>query len=330
MKLLLCADVKLGAVCTENLGIKLSHKWIAERMAKFDDLIDRAAKNNARYVVLVGRLFGSDRVTESAIDALFKAVSEDEHIQVLSFLNPDEYKRVLYRSDIPENLHLLCVSSDHSRGTSTDSYLDNHIAARSGNASIELQLSDNEPLHIDQKDDSVFVMSGIKDTMHVPIFEPTGFDDAAEKKSGYAIIEWNEETITDCTVITNRKYNYETADVRILPTDTQREILSKINKAVAGRKFDTFLRITIHGRSPFGITLNSDALEEKLRERVFFAEIYDNTVMDIDEEAFETDISLRSEFVRLALQDDSLSETERNRLISCGWKALGGREVSAE
>ena len=47
-------------------------------------------------------------------------------------------------------------------------------------------------------------------------------------------------------------------------------------------------------------------------------------------EAFENDISLRSEFVRLALQDDSLSESERNRLISCGWNALNGREVSAE
>ena len=45
---------------------------------------------------------------------------------------------------------------------------------------------------------------------------------------------------------------------------------------------------------------------------------------------FENDISLRSEFVRLALQDDSLSESERNRLISCGWNALIGKGVSAE
>ena len=52
--------------------------------------------------------------------------------------------------------------------------------------------------------------------------------------------------------------------------------------------------------------------------------------MDIDEESFETDISLRSEFVRLALQDGSLSESERSRLISLGWNALSGKEVSAE
>ena len=59
-------------------------------------------------------------------------------------------------------------------------------------------------------------------------------------------------------------------------------------------------------------------------------EAADVTGMDIDEETFENDISLRSEFVRLALQDDSLSESERNRLISCGWNVLNGKEVSAE
>ena len=76
--------------------------------------------------------------------------------------------------------------------------------------------------------------------------------------------------------------------------------------------------------------MNSNALKSQLQNRVFYVEVYDNTVMDIDEEAFETDISLRSEFVRLALQDGSLSESERNRLISLGWNVLSGREVSAE
>ena len=59
--------------------------------------------------------------------------------------------------------------------------------------------------------------------------------------------------------------------------------------------------------------------------RLFFVEVFDSTVMEVDAEAFDTDISLRSEFVRLAMQDESLSEIERNRLISCGWTALGGK-----
>ena len=332
MKMLLCSDVQLGAVCEENLGVKLSHKWGAERTAKFADLIDRAAQNNAGYVLLVGKLFGSDRIPESSIDALFKAVKEDEHIQVLAFLDKAEYKRVLYRNDIPENLHILCTNSSLSSSNNevTDNYLDECLAARSGDSLIEMQLSDNDPVKIFKGSNGVFELTLKDEKVSVPIFEPVGFKDAAEKRTGYIVLEWSDETVDDCTVITNRKYNFETGDIRISPADTQREILNKINKEAAERKFDTFLRLTIHGRSPFGVTLNSDAIEEKLRDRLFFVEIYDNTVMDIDESAFETDISLRSEFVRLALQDESLSETERNKLISCGWNALGGKGVSAE
>lgn len=329
MKMLLCSDVKLGAVCEENLGVKLSHKWGAERTAKFADLIDRAAQNNAGYVVLAGRLFGSERIPESAIDALFKAVKEDEHIQVLAFLDRAEYKRVLYRNDIPENLHILSTDSTQN-DEGNDNYLDACLAARSVDGLIEMQFSDNDPVRISKGSDGAFELTIADEKETVPIFEPVGFEDAAERRAGYIVLEWSDETIEDCSVITNRKYNFESADIKIMPTDTHREIVSKINKEAAGRKYDTFLRVTIHGRSPFGVTLNSDAVEEKLRERLFFAEIYDNTVMDIDEASFETDISLRSEFVRLALQDDSLSQTERNRLISCGWNALGGKEVSAE
>jgi hypothetical protein len=52
--------------------------------------------------------------------------------------------------------------------------------------------------------------------------------------------------------------------------------------------------------------------------------------MEVDRNALENDISLQSEFVRLVLQDESLSETERSRLISCGWNALNGKEVAGK
>ncbi|MGP1404760.1 MAG: hypothetical protein ACTTKY_11485 [Catonella sp.] len=76
--------------------------------------------------------------------------------------------------------------------------------------------------------------------------------------------------------------------------------------------------------------VKKDEITRQLKSRIFFIEVYDNTMMDIDEDSFANDISLRSEFVRLALQDDSLSEAERNRILSCGWNVLNGKEVSAE
>ena len=322
MKMLFCADVRLGAVCTENIDVRLSHKWQTARSEKLKDLIDMAAQNNAAYVMLFGHIFGSSRVSESVIDGLFQAVKEETDIQTLAFLDVEEFKRISYRNDIPDNLHLFCLQTK-------ESFVDENIALRLDNEALELQLADNKALVI-QKDQGRFVIFGMSDNYDIPSFEPIGFEDAQDLNCGFGILEWSDEELGQYFYKENQKYVYRSIDLKILPEDDQKEILRKINNAIKNIDYDTFLRITITGRSAFGLTINGDALEKSLQNRIFFVEVYDNTVMDIDEESFENDISLRSEFVRLALQDDSLSESERNRLISCGWNALSGREVSAE
>lgn len=323
MKLLLCSDVRFGAVCTENLDVKLSHKWQEARTEKLSDFMDQAAQNNAAYVALFGNMFGRKRVSESVIDALFTAVKEDSNIQVLAFLIADEFNRISYRNDVPENLHLICTQS-------ADSYTDDNLALRIDKGVVELQLADNDPIFIKKSPESGFIISGLKENHTIPSFEPIGFEDAENLVCGYGIIEWADKELGQFVVTKNQKYTYRAIELKILPGDGQKEILRKINTAVKDVDIDTFLKIAIVGRSAFGLTLNGDALETQLQNRIFFVEVYDNTFMDINEEAFENDISLRSEFVRLALQDDSLSESERNRLISCGWNALNGKEVSAE
>ena len=321
MKMLFCSNVRIGAICTENLDIRLSHKWQKARNDKLKELIDKAVKNNAGYVALFGQMFGQSRVSESVIDGLFKTVKDDAGIQTLAFLNIDEYKRISYRNDIPQNLHLFCLQRN-------DLYVDDCIALRINKGVIELQLS--EELIIYKNTEEEYVISGLPEEYTIPSFEPIGFEDAQNCDFGYGIMEWKEEELGQYTVRVDQEYVYQSIELKIMPEDDQKGILRKINNAVRGVDFNTFLRITITGRSAFGLMINGDALKKQLQNRIFFVEVYDNTVMDIDEEAFENDISLRSEFVRLALQDDSLSESERNRLISCGWNALNGREVSAE
>lgn len=323
MKLLFSADVRLGAVCVENLTADRARKWRAARTEKLSELMDQAAQNNAAYVALYGRLFGQERVSESVIDALFAAVRENNRIRVLVFLDADEYNRVVYRSDIPENLNLFCTQTP-------DMYTDEHIALRLKKGATELQLSEHDPIWIQRAADGSYILSGTAEEQTIPSFEPIGFEDIERLHYGYGILEWTEEKPGAYTAIKWQKYAFREIEIKILSGDEQKEILRKINAAVRDIDMDTFLRITLTGRSAFGLRLNGDALASQLQRRIFSVEVYDNTIMDIDEEAFENDISLRSEFVRLALQDDSLSESERNRLIACGWNALNGKEVSAE
>ncbi|MBP3646449.1 MAG: hypothetical protein J6K55_08485 [Clostridia bacterium] len=323
IKMLVCADLRLGAVSAERLDMKQSHTWQATRNEKYADLIDKASQNNVAYVALWGQIFGQARVSESVIDALFQTIREEPSIVVIAFLDADEYKRISYRSDIPENLHLVNMQAQ-------DSYLDERIALRVKGNAVELQLGDNDTIIASRDNTEHYVLNGIPGNNVIPSFEPIGFEDAQDVECGYGIVEWTEDKLGQFRVTHDSRYTYKAVEMKILPEDDEKEILGKINNLIRSIERDTFLRITLTGRSAFGLTISSDALKKQMQNRVFYVEVYDNTVMDIDEESFETDISLRSEFVRLALQDGSLSESERNRLISLGWNALSGREVSAE
>lgn len=321
--MLLCADVRLGMVSMENLDHRQSQKWQAARNEKLVELIDQASQNNAAYVALFGRLFGQERVTESVIDMLFQTVREEPGITVLVFVSASEKKRISYRNDVPENLHLINMAAQ-------DSYQDDHVTVTISMDAVELQLGGKQSVCINKDSSGRFLMTGLSNEAMVPAFEPVGFEDAQAVKCGFGILEWTGHQPGQYQIKGGSKYAYKAIELKILPGEDQKEIQRKVTNSIRTIDADTFLRVTLTGRSAFGITLNGDALKNQLQNRVFFVEVYDHTVMDIDEEAFENDISLRSEFVRLALQDSSLSESERNRLISLGWNALSGGEVSAE
>ena len=323
MKMLLCSDVRLDVDCTENLEAELYAKWQEARKEKFADLVDKTLQNNAAYLALFGRMFGRERIPESVVDRLFQAVREESEIRVLAFLSVDEFDRIAYRSDIPENLNLFCPQKQ-------DSFVDDNIALGMFDDRIELQLADNDTLFIRKNTEGWFVISGLPEDGIIPSFEPVGFEEAQGATFGYGMVEWADEEIERFSSKADQKYAFRTMELKIEPSDDQKEILRKISTAAKSLDYDTFLRVTLSGSSAFGLTINGDALKNQLQNRAFFVEVYDNTVMDINAEAFEGDISLRGEFVRLALQDDTLSEAERNRLISCGWNALNGKEVSAE
>ena len=89
MRMLLCEDIRLGALCTENLGAELSKKWRDARAEKFRILIGHSIEEKAQYIALFGNIFGRARVAETVLDGLFDAVKQVEDLQVLLFLLGD-------------------------------------------------------------------------------------------------------------------------------------------------------------------------------------------------------------------------------------------------
>ena len=321
MKMLMTDHLRIGGTCAEQLSVEQSHTWHRERVRRFTELLELASVQGVGYIALTGELLGNAHIPESLIDSLFLSIQEYTQIQILFFLSDPEYKRFSYRKAIPVNLHLLQTESN-------DTYLDDNIALRTSPGGVEMQLADHPSvwLHLRQLGDSVLVTENA--SVPLPCFEPTGFEDAAQKTFGLISLEWTEASIPTSTILPVQRYYYREMKLELSPADTQGEILQKLKSSAAKLDRTTFLRLTVCGKTSFGITLNAPAMKQELEKRAFFAQVFDNTEMDIDVQDFDTDISLASEFIRLSLNDETVSDTERNRLISKGWNALGGKVVS--
>lgn len=320
MKMLFCGDVRLGAINNENLSVEQSRKWQATLKKKLHDLFDEASIKNIKYVAFFGQVFAQERVSETIIDDFFSVVLENKNTQVLLLVGKDEYDRLNYRKDIPDNLHLVNMQDE-------DSYSDDIISLHVSDGFIKLKLSNNEIIQGKKANGNYKLKLQDKGNV-VASFEPIGFDDVLSNSFGYSLLEWSENSIDNYQKVNNQTYSYKSVELKIFPENNQNEILSKILSLLTKFDSNTFLRLTITGKLAFGINLSVEAIKKQLENKIFYVEVYDNTVMNIDEEEFENDISLRSEFVKLALQDDSLSESERNKVISCGWNVLSGKEVS--
>jgi hypothetical protein len=72
--------------------------------------------------------------------------------------------------------------------------------------------------------------------------------------------------------------------------------------------------------------IDQTRLAQLLSERFYFAKVKDETRLSINAEDYAHDISLKGEFVRRVMAS-SLSDSEKERVIACGFRALSGEEL---
>lgn len=85
--------------------------------------------------------------------------------------------------------------------------------------------------------------------------------------------------------------------------------------------------ITIRGELDVDCETDPDYLRTDLEARFFFARLHDETTFRIDAEDYLHDESLRGEFVRLVMADDSIPEEEKTEVIRCGFQAMDGEKL---
>ena len=85
--------------------------------------------------------------------------------------------------------------------------------------------------------------------------------------------------------------------------------------------------ITIRGELDVDCEADPDYLRSGLEAGYFFARLHDETTFRIDAEEYLHDESLRGEFVRMVMADDSIPDQEKTEVIRCGFQAMDGEEL---
>lgn len=149
--------------------------------------------------------------------------------------------------------------------------------------------------------------------------EPRGFDETAQ--TGFVeldtetnVIRFVEQSLRSVTTVN--------VDVTGIASDI--ELNTKIFQAIQGESPKNYLNAVFSGALTEGVHLELIA-REALENRFFALRIEDRTVTPYDVDGLMTEVSLRGEFVKLAMeiQDEQL----RSDVLKTGLKALAGEEI---
>jgi hypothetical protein len=90
---------------------------------------------------------------------------------------------------------------------------------------------------------------------------------------------------------------------------------------------DSLVKIVLKGMLDVECEKDVDYFQSSFNSRYYFAKVYDETSLKINENDYLLDESLKGEYVRQVLADESLSEDEKKIIIRYGLQAIAGEEV---
>lgn len=152
------------------------------------------------------------------------------------------------------------------------------------------------------------------------VLEARGFDELAP--AGFVLLDTETGKFN---FVTHPIRRIETRVIDVSAVSTEYELETLIDDSVATVSTNNYLNAVFCGALSDGIRLEAVAAE-KLKNRFFALRIQNNTTVKHDLDKLKKEVSLRGEFVKLALQIPD--ETERNEVLRLGLLALSGEELA--
>lgn len=365
MRFIHCADLHLDSKMTANLSKEKAKIRKIELLNTFKKMVNYASDNQIKGIIIAGDLYDTKNISATAKNAVIDEILNHPEIDFYYLLgNHDGDSLLSAFSEMPDNLklfdnswtdykventkiHIIGIEiSEENNSTMYDALTlnpnDFNIVVLHGqeaihkskdkNVKISLRELKNKNIdylalgHIHQYKREKLDSRGIY--CYSGCLEGRGFDECGEH--GFVVIDIDDEKYTLKSEFINmasrQLYNVL---VDVSECLTTAEVGNKINDRLLEENIDEkhMVKVSLVGKVDIECDINIELLTKQFEENYFFFKIKNETALTFNYEKFALDVSLKGEFVRTVMQENSLEDEEKATIIRYGLEALAGEEI---
>jgi len=359
MKIIHTADLHLDSKLSANLSSDKTKARKLEILSNFRRLLSTAKNMGVKAVIIAGDLFDNEKITKYAKGEVLSVINAYSDIDIIYLVGNHEKTAFLDTlSVIPENLKAVTSSA-----WETVKY--DGITISLANLTEDNEGVIYKTLNLEKDDKNIVVLHGAVanykssnhgETVNIPelkdknidylalghyhsflcekldergnyaysgCLEGRGFDECGQK--GFVLIDTDDIKKVEFVPFSKRVLHEITLDVSGF--ENWAEIKKKVLLEVLNIDKKDLVKVVLKGEIGKDVLTYADNLATELNYEFYFAKVYDETEVKINEEDIKSEIGIKGEFYRLLLNDETITKSDKTEIVKILNKALKGEDL---
>lgn len=366
MKLIHCADMHLDSKLGANLSKEKAKERRHELINTFIRMVEYAKTNGIEAILICGDMFDTHNISALTRNTVSNLLKDNPGIDFYYLRgNHDDLSIETLFDEVPSNLHLFSDTwTSYNLGKTGKTFLygveltaENSISAlqnfvpdpakinivmlhgqeqmgASGDKAevINLKLLKNKGInyialgHVHEY--KAEKLDGECRYCYPGCLEGRGFDETGEHGFVELFIDEEKGIVTDTFIPFATRKLYDVS-VDISGLTNSMDIIEKVRNVLSDSPATSgdMVKIVLSGYVGIECEKDIEFIRRTFENDFYFFKVYDHSHIKIDYESFLYDSSLKGEFVRTVLGDDTLSDDEKGEIVKLGLSVLMGGEI---
>lgn len=365
MKCIHCSDLHLDSNMSTTFGEDIAKIRRSELLHTFELMIDYAVQNNVSAILIVGDMFDSNNISINTRETVLYKIKNNPQINFYylkgnhdndNFLSPINYIpdniktfganwKSYYESEEKISITGIELSSYNAKSAYSSLNLNSkkfNIVMLHGWA-LERTVEDNAEIinlkELRNKGIDYLALGHIHSYKKYKLdqrglccysgcLEGRNFSECGEHGFVLLDIDENNGTFTHQFIPFAQRMLYS-INVDVTNCRNTSELIDKADYNIkeSGCTKDSLIKIILKGTLDVNCSKNDEHFLSNFKNQFYFVKVEDKTTLKVENEKYVMDKSLKGEFVRQVMNDDSIQMEDKAVIIRYGLQALEGEEI---